>query len=249
MGDQRVRVEREAPAQRVVVARRDADLERGPLGDLPRLGGRERARGRRHERLDLGERREERRRRCLDDVGRRLVGHEDAAARQENGDHEGEPERGGADHPACSRTVLRRACARLHCASCGSAVASTAFGFPRWASATSTARPWLHALRADETETSAARCAWSFRRSVSVRAFWLASWRCRCVSAPRLTFVSRNAPRLDASVSTGRWPAASAGSASGCAPRARPAARRRPPRRRRRAAASPRPERCSSWRC
>ena len=130
MRDQRVRVEREASAQRVVVARRDADPESGALGDLPRLGGRERAGGRRRECLDLRERREERRRRCLDDVGRRLVGHEDAAARQENGDHEGEPERGGPDHPAFSRTVLRRACARLHRVRTGPAVASTTFGFP-----------------------------------------------------------------------------------------------------------------------
>ena len=130
MRDQRVRVEREAPAQRVVVARGDADQEGGPLGDLPRLGGRELARGRRRECLDLRERCEEGRCRCLDDVGRRLVGHEDAAARQENDDREGEPERDAADHPAFSRTVFRRACARLHFVRSGWAVASTAFGFP-----------------------------------------------------------------------------------------------------------------------
>jgi hypothetical protein len=114
MGDQRVRVEREASAERVVVARRDADLESGAPGDLPRPGGFELARGCRRECVDLRERFEECRRRCLDEVGRRLVGHEDAAARQENDDHEGDPERGGADHPAFSRTVFRRARARLH---------------------------------------------------------------------------------------------------------------------------------------
>ena len=130
MRDQRVRVEREASAQRVVVACRDLDLEGGPLGDLPCPGGRELVRGRRRECLDLRERCEEGSCRCLDDVGRRLVGHEDAAARQENDDHEGEPERDAADHPAFSLTVFRRACARLHRVRTGPAVASTAFGFP-----------------------------------------------------------------------------------------------------------------------
>ena len=146
---------------------------------------------------------EQSRRRDLDDVGRRLVGHEDAAARQEDRDHEREPERGGADHPACSRTVLRRARARLHrvrsrprpSRAPPSAFRSEPRATSHWRDPGCTRSGQTRPRRAPPAAPGAVR------RSVSVAAFWLASWRCRAVSAPRLPFVSRSAPRLEASVS------------------------------------------------
>ena len=145
MGDQRVRVEREAPAPGVVVARWDDDLEGRLPRNLPGATEGERASGRR-QRLDLGVRLDERRRRDLERVGRGLVGDDDPAAREEERHEEREPQRDAADHPDCSSTDLSRACALLHCASCGPAVASTAFGFPRCAWVTTPPRPWLQAL-------------------------------------------------------------------------------------------------------
>ena len=161
---------------------------------------RERARRRRRECRDLRERREQRRRGGPNDACRRLVGHDDAAAGEEDGDDEREPERDGPDHPA---SPVRRPAASVHgCTARGTACAfaSSAFGFPCSAAATTDWSPWLHALRADATEASAARCAASFRRSVSARAKSLASCCCCRVSSPTLDFVWRNAPRLEASV-------------------------------------------------
>ena len=140
--------------------------ESGLPGHPACLAERERARRRRRERRDLRERREQCRCGGPNHASRRLVGHDEAAAGQEDGDDERQPERGGPDHPAFS-VAPRRVRARSHCARYGCAFASSAFGFPRSAAATTDWSPWLHALRADATEASAARCAASFRRAVS----------------------------------------------------------------------------------
>ena len=103
----------------------------------------------------------------------------------------------------------------------GSACARTAFGLPRGRAATTARDPELHALRADETEASAARCAASFRRSVSARASRLPA-AAAAVRARRRWTSSRAAPPGWTRASrSGRWPAASAGSAPGCGRRAR----------------------------
>ena len=210
-GDQRVRVQREAPSERVVVACGDADLEAAPLGS--------RARPSESVRVGAGA--------SVVTSGNveRSVGAEArmslvGASSVTTMPHPVRRTVTTSVSPSATPRITRRSPpdgAKTRPCTVALREERPGFrelrlGFPLCAAVTTDWSPWLHALKADATEASAARCAASFRRAVSAWAKSLASWRCCCASAGRPWTSSGAAPRGWKRASLrGRWPAAFAG--------------------------------------